>query len=85
MLLISHIYLTKKWGRVKRGKEVGKEKQKGKNLYDEVLGRMTEQKEGFLPVSWYFPTQQKNPLCSLRGKKVKVESLVCESNCSTIV
>lgn len=51
MLLISHIYLRKKWGRVKRGKEVGKEKQKGKNLYDEVLGRMTEQKEGFLPVS----------------------------------
>lgn len=27
MLLISHIYLTKKWGRVKRGKEVRKEKQ----------------------------------------------------------
>lgn len=28
-----------------------KTEQKGKNLYDEVLGRMKEQKEGFLPVS----------------------------------
>lgn len=71
MLLISHIYLTKKVGEGEKGKGSweSKTEQKGKNLYDEVLGRMKEQKEGFLPVSWYFPTQQKNPLCSLRGKK----------------
>jgi len=53
VLLISHIYLTKKVGGGEKGKGSweSKAEQKGKNLYDEVLGRMKEQKEGFLPVS----------------------------------
>lgn len=57
LLLISHIYLTKKKkkkvgeGEKGKGSWESKTEQKGKNLYDEVLGRMKEQKEGFLPVS----------------------------------
>lgn len=67
--LVTFIW-QKSGGGLKRERKLGKQNRtEGKNLYDEVPGRMKEQKEGFLPVSWYFPTQQKNPLCSLRGKK----------------